>query len=165
MQDKWSLFTSKYEGCSKCFPHANVIQQVKYRFYTGITEPQQIKQDNSQQVSNVYLQYKSDVTVHCFIRTPCIPPQPLYTMSAEHSLFDKLKFKPVKALGGIFNLTQMSGLLFILTKDYKGTCSTVWLFKQSWFFVLLVRSRMFSYVETHIINPLNKNIQYNRHLV
>ena len=77
----------------------------------------------------------NQTTLYIFSLETSAYPSPLYTMSAEHSFFEKLKRKTVKALECVFFLTQMYGHLFILIKDYSDTAlSSIWLFQQRCFF-------------------------------
>ena len=60
------------------------------------TVSKQVKRDNIQQVSRIYLYYQLDGSVHLYISFP-LPkplPQPPYTISAEHSLLTSLNLKP-----------------------------------------------------------------------
>ena len=51
----------------------------KYHYYIGITEHKQVKQDNMQQVSRIYLHYSSDGTAHFFYQKPLLTPTPVQT--------------------------------------------------------------------------------------
>ena len=155
--------SGKYEGCSKCFPHANILNR-KISILIGITELKQVNQDNiTASVKNVSALL---IRWHCtFFHQKLLFPQPLNTMSTEHS-FNQLKLKTVKALGGIFILTQMSGHLFYSGKGLQRLLGPLYgCLNSSFFSVLLVRTRRFSHIQAHTVNPLNKNIQYNRYLV
>ena len=52
MQNKWSLFPANTRAVQHVV-RMKIFQIGKYRYYIGITEPKQVNQDNSQQVSRI----------------------------------------------------------------------------------------------------------------